>query len=182
VRLQHTLDLPARPTALDEVGDAGGIERQVGDEAVAVGDLATRVADLDVEPVDRDRLGIAAQRNVDHPAVAIGGPNAAAPDAVGAFGQGDAGLILRDRGVRGWLADEQEVAAGCLDSPANRLAGKQVVAEIDRPQLGERLAVSLQPAPGGAAFAVLLSFSKVGFSEMPQSSSMARSSAPVRTR
>jgi hypothetical protein len=43
--------------------------------------------------------------------------------------------VLGDGRVRGRLAGEDEVAAGVLDGGGNRLAGKQIVAEVDRPQM-----------------------------------------------
>src|SRR5260221_1396701 len=47
------LDLPARPAAGREFGDVIPVDREVGDEAVAVGQLALGVGDLDLQPVDR---------------------------------------------------------------------------------------------------------------------------------
>src|SRR3954452_16795078 len=58
--------------------------------------------------------------------------------------------------MRSWLAGEDEVAAGILDRGNVRLAGKQVVTEIDRLQVSEGGAVAGQPALGGVALAVLL--------------------------
>ncbi len=53
------------------------------------------------------------------------------------------------------LGGEQEVAACRRDGHGNRLAGEKVVAEVDRPQALQALAVGGQPALGGIALAVL---------------------------
>ena len=58
--------------------------------------------------------------------------------------------------MRSWLAGEDEVAAGILDGGNDRLAGKQIVAEIDRPEVSEVGAVPGQPPFRGIALAVLL--------------------------
>ena len=54
------------------------------------------------------------------------------------------------------LGGEQEVAACCSDGLGDRLAGEQVVTEVDRPQVLQAPAVGGQPALGGSALAVLL--------------------------
>src|SRR5277367_5962246 len=64
--------------------------------------------------------------------------------------------VLGDSQVRGWLAGEDEVAACVLDGGGDRLAGEQVVAEVDRPQMRQRRRMPTQPAFGGIALAVLL--------------------------
>ncbi len=53
------------------------------------------------------------------------------------------------------LGGEQEVAACRRDGHGNRLAGEKVIAEVDRPQALQALAVGGQPALGGIALAVL---------------------------
>ena len=53
--------------------------------------------------------------------------------------------VLSNRLVRRWLAGEDEVAAGILDGGNDRLAGKQIVTEIDRPEVREAGAVTGQP-------------------------------------
>src|SRR5471030_2720592 len=58
--------------------------------------------------------------------------------------------------MRRWLAGEDEVAAGIVDRGGDRLAGKQIVPEIDRPQVSEAGTMPGQPALGGIAFAILL--------------------------
>jgi hypothetical protein len=65
------LDLPARPATGSQFGHRVGADLKVGDEAVAVCDGAGGVDDLDHEPVDDQGLGIAAQRDVREPAVAV---------------------------------------------------------------------------------------------------------------
>ena len=54
------LDLPAGATAGGEFGDILGSDREVGDEAVVVGDFAGGVENLDLEPVDDE--GVLASR------------------------------------------------------------------------------------------------------------------------
>ena len=61
------LDLPPCPAARRQLGDGRGADRQVGDEAVAVGELARAVEDLDLQSVDGQGLGAIAQRHVFHP-------------------------------------------------------------------------------------------------------------------
>ena len=58
--------------------------------------------------------------------------------------------------MRGRLAGEDEVAAGVLDRGGDRLAGEQVVTEINRPEMGNCATMPDQPALGGIALAILL--------------------------
>src|SRR4051812_2347470 len=90
------LDLPARPCAGGELGHGLARDRQIGDEAVAVGELALRVADLDRQPVDRERLLVGPQRDVAEPAVGMGRVGAPAPEALDVLVEFDAGEILLD--------------------------------------------------------------------------------------
>ena len=64
--------------------------------------------------------------------------------------------MLSDGLMGSRLAGEDEVAAGIMDSADDRLAGKQIVPEIDRPKMRDGGTVLGQPALGGIAFAVLL--------------------------
>src|SRR4051812_13155754 len=66
-------DLPSRPSAGRKLGHSRARNREIGDEAVAVGDLALGVQDLDHQPVDGQRLLVAAQRHPAEPAIADGG-------------------------------------------------------------------------------------------------------------
>jgi hypothetical protein len=43
--------------------------------------------------------------------------------------------------MRGWLAGEDEVGGGIVDGGSDRLAGKQIVAEKDRPKVTDRITV-----------------------------------------
>ncbi len=54
------------------------------------------------------------------------------------------------------LADKDEVAARSLHGGADRLAGEQIIAEIDRPQATDGRAVGDQPTLGRGMLAVLL--------------------------
>ncbi len=51
---------------------------------------------------------------------------------------------------------EQEIAAACKRRLDDRLAGEEIVAEIDGPQLLDPLAMGGQPAFCGVAFAILV--------------------------
>ena len=150
------LDLPPRPPAGGQVGDRIAPDRQVSDEAVAVGDVSGGVADLDLEPVDLECVAAVAQRHLGQPAEPVRDPFAATfdPHAVGRqFNPGD---VFPDQRVRCRLAGEHEVAACGLDRFAHRLVGEQVVAQVDRPEPGILRTMRAQPAPGRAALAILL--------------------------
>ena len=67
-----------------------------------------------------------------------------------------AGQVFLDQRMRRRLADEDEVAAGVQHRLAERLAGEQIVAEIDRVKRGVALAVRGQPALRGLVLAILL--------------------------
>ena len=128
----------------------------VGDEAVVVGPLALGVANFDGEPVDQDGIGGVAQWHTGKPAVDGGGASAAFAYALVGLFQYGAVPVFGDGLMRGWLAGEDEVAAGVLDGGGDRLTGKQVVPEIDRPEMADRGTVPGQPSLGGIALAILL--------------------------
>ena len=108
------LDLPACAVTGGEFRDIFPRHRQVGDEAVPVSDLAGRIDDLDFEPVDRQGVLGVAQRNPGDPAIPVGDPGPAVVEALGVTFQRDTSDVLLDKGVRGGLADEQEVAVAGL--------------------------------------------------------------------
>src|SRR5271168_1737063 len=58
--------------------------------------------------------------------------------------------------MRRWLAGEDEISADLLDGGSDRLAGEQIVAQIDRAQMRDRRTVPRQPALRGVALAILL--------------------------
>ena len=64
--------------------------------------------------------------------------------------------VLGDGLMRRWLAGEDEATAGRLDGRDDGLAGKQIVAEKDRPKVSDRGGVPCQPAFRRVAFAILL--------------------------
>src|ERR1700722_5172479 len=148
-------DLPPSAAAGGQSGDGVGGDREIGDEAV-VSTLAFSVEDLDGEPVDQDGIVRGAQRYGVEPAVDVGRALAAFADGLTMLLQFGALQVLGNGLMRSWLAGEDEVAAGILDGGNVRLAGKQIVTEIDRPKAGEGGAVPSQPALGGIAFAILL--------------------------
>ena len=145
----------ARPQAARST-TVSGANLEVGDEAVAVGDGAGGVDDLDHEPVDGQGVGIAAQRDVAQPAVAVVETLAPPLDCAGQRREIDAGEVFLDRLMGRRLAHEQEVSVHRPHRLADRLAGEQVIAEIDRLQPGIAPAMALQPAPDRPAFTVLL--------------------------
>ena len=108
------LYLPACAATHGEFGDVLPGYRQVGDEAVPVSELAGRVNDLNFQPVDRQGILGVTQRNPGDSAIPMGGPGPAAFDALGETRQRDTGDVFLNKGMRGGLADEQEVAAGGL--------------------------------------------------------------------
>ncbi len=74
------LDLPSRPAAGGKFDDRIGTNRQIGDEAVAIRRIALGIDDLDLEPVDLERILAVTQRHVMQPAVAMDEALLAAPD------------------------------------------------------------------------------------------------------
>ena len=62
----------------------------------------------------------------------------------------------RDGLMGGWLAGQDKAAAGLAYGLDNRLAGEQIVAEIDRTQVRQPGPVFGQPSLGGIAFAILV--------------------------
>jgi hypothetical protein len=88
--------------------------------------------------------------------VAAGDPVFAVPDAIGSLVELDPGAEFLNRLVGVRLADEQEVSTRRQHGLANRLAGEQIVAEIDRLEPRIPRAMRRQPAARGTAFAILL--------------------------
>jgi hypothetical protein len=160
VGLEHVeglvFDLPPSAAAGGQFGDGVGGDREIGDEAVVVSTLALGVEDLDGEPVDQDGIVRGAQRHGVEPTVNRSRALAAFADGLTMFLQFGAMQVLSNRLVRRWLAGEDEVAAGILDGGNDRLAGKQIVTEIDRPEVREAGAVTGQPSFRGIALAILL--------------------------
>src|SRR5262249_80262 len=79
------LDLPSRPTAGGEFGDALGGHRKISDEAVVVGSLSGVVADLDGEPVYRQGIFGSTQRYCRQPAIDRRGALATFADGLTVF-------------------------------------------------------------------------------------------------
>src|SRR5208283_2137231 len=125
-------------------------DREICDEAVVVGPLSLVVEDLDGEPVDRDGVLGGAQRHCGEPAVDGCGALAAFAGGLAMLLQFGAMEIFGDGPMGSRLAGEDEVAAGVLDGGNDGLAGKQVVAKIDRPKMADRGAVPGQPEPAPA--------------------------------
>ena len=77
-------------------------------------------------------------------------------DPLAMFRQLDPGQVFLQRGMRARLADEQEMPVHRPHGLTHRLARIQVVAEVDRGQIGATLAVGIEPAPDRHGLAVLL--------------------------
>ncbi|MGA2291602.1 DUF2927 domain-containing protein, partial [Bradyrhizobium sp.] len=150
------LDLPSGTTAGGELGDVVGADREVGDEAVVVGDFASGVDDLDLEPVDDEGILAVAQGNIGEPAVAIDGVLLAALDLLFVGRKVDPGDVFGNQRMGGWLADEDEIPVDVAHGLAQRLAGEQVVTKKDRIEPCVARAVGGQPSLGRGVLAVLL--------------------------
>ena len=125
-------------------------------ELVAIADFACGVEDLDFQPVDEEGVLAVAQGNVVHPAVAKVIALLAAFDRLLVGLKLDPGEVFLDQRMGGGLADEDEMSVDLAHGLAQGLAGEQVVAEIDRIELGVARPVAGQPSLGGGVLAVLL--------------------------
>jgi hypothetical protein len=96
------------------------------------------------------------QRHGVEPAVDGGRALAAFADALAMFLQFCAMEILSDGSMRRRLARENEVAAGIVDGGDDRLTGKQIVTEIDRPKVRDGGTLSAQPPFRRVTLAILL--------------------------
>src|SRR5271156_7187206 len=106
-----TVSLPPGPATGGTFDDGIGTDRQIGDEAVAVGGLAASVDDLDLEPVDDQRIAPVAQRDIMEPAIAVYEALLATLDRLLQHRQIGAGQVFLDQRMRRRLADEDEVPA-----------------------------------------------------------------------
>src|SRR3954447_6243880 len=140
------LDLPACPATGGEVDHRVGTDVEIGDEAVAICDFTGGVDDLNHDPVDDQGVGIAAQRDVAQPAVAVLDPLPPALDRAGQRRQIDTGEVFLDRLVGRGLAHEQEMPVHRPHRFADWLAGEQVIAQIDWLQPSMAPAMALKPA------------------------------------
>src|SRR4051812_48970754 len=140
------LDLPACPATGGQFDHCVVTDVEIGDEAVAICDFTGGVDDLNHEPVDDQGVGIAAQRNVAQPAVAVLEPLPPALDRAGQRRQIDTGEVFLDRLVGRGLAHEQEMPVHRPHRFADRLAGEQVIAQIDWLQPSMAPAMALKPA------------------------------------
>src|SRR4051812_27316603 len=150
------LDLPPGPATGGKFDDSVGTDRQIGDEAVAIGGLAAGVDDLDLEPVDDERIAPVAQRDIMEPAIAMDEALLAALEGLLQPRQIGTGQVFLDQRMRRRLADEDEVPAGVQHRLAERLAREQIVAEIDRIKGAVAPSMRGQPALGGGGLAILL--------------------------
>ena len=154
------LDLPAAAPGLDDLRHVAVAQRQVGRKGVAVQHLALRRGGGEFAPVDFHRVVRVAQRDRRGIAVGVGlvalaGPAGAHHGVDGA----DALQVLQPLvggGVGVGLADQDEVQPVRPQYEAVRLMAVQIIAQDDRLQLAEFLAVLRHPALGGVDLAILL--------------------------
>lgn len=97
-----------------------------------VGPLALAVQHLDGGPVDIQRIGAVAQRQVRAPTLKRGGALGAVEDRLAMLIQFDAIEIFDDGPVRRWLAGQDDVAFTEPDRFGDWQTGKQIVAEKNR--------------------------------------------------
>jgi hypothetical protein len=149
------LDLPARPAASDDFGHVIFVHRQAGHPGHGIFDAALGIDNLETDPVDQSGILAVAQRNALDPAITARFERLALANfflvALG-FGAGDE---IVERLVRAFLAGEYEIIARGRQHFDDRLAGKEIVAEIDGAQGAKPVAVLAVPALDGVAFAVL---------------------------
>ena len=106
-------------------------------------------------PLDHHGVVAIAQGHRFDPAIGIAETLFAALDGLAVGRKFDAGDVFLDQGMRGRLANEDEMPVDGAHSRADRLAGEQVVTEIDRIEPGVTGAVSREPTPSGTALAIL---------------------------
>ena len=128
------LDFPAGAPAGGQFGDRVPVHGQIGDEGVAVGDGAVGAGDLDLEPVHAQGVVAVADGQAGHEAVAVDAPLPAPAHDRSVRFQGDAVEILVQGFVAVRLAGEDEAPADRPNGFADRLAGIQIVAQVDRAQ------------------------------------------------
>jgi len=150
------LDFPPGPATGGKFDDGVGTDGQIGDKVVAIRRLALGIDDLDLEPVDRQRIPAVAQRHAPQPAIAMNEALLATLNRLLEHRQGGADQVFLDRLVRLRLADEQDVAGGRHNGLADRLSGEQVVAEVDRIERGIALTMGGQPPLCRPILAILL--------------------------
>src|SRR5208283_4775045 len=140
------LDLPARATAGDDLGDIVFRDGKAGHPRHRVFDLALGVEDLEADPVDQYRILAVAQLNRLDPAIAERLFRIAAADFLlvsAEFGSVDE---VVERLVRSRLAGEDEIGAGVLHHLGDRVAGEQIVAQKHGAQRREACAMLAEPA------------------------------------
>ena len=153
---RFVLHLPARAATGGHLDDVGAINGQIGDEAVAISHLAVRTGNLDGQPIDPQGIRAVAQGQIAHPTIGVTEALFAALDGLDKGVEFDAGQIFAQRGMGLGLADEQKMAGGGEHGLADRLAGVEIIAQIDGVEMRETRPMGGKPAPAGAAFAILL--------------------------
>ena len=151
------LDFPPCSSGGGEVLDVVGVDRQVGNEAVARGDLAIGVADDDFQPIDVERVLAVADGHARHPAPSVGEALFSALDDLGQRRNFDADQRPVSRLVAVGFADKQKVRADGPDRLADGLFRIDVVAQIDRIETAVTGRVRFEPAAQRSAFTSCLS-------------------------
>ena len=140
------LDFPPRPSGGGEVLDVVGVDRQIGDEAVAIGDLAVGIADDDFQPIDFECVLAVADGHARHPAPCVSEAIFSALHGLGQRRNFDADQVLVSRLVAVGFADEQKVRAHGPNRLAYGLFRVDVIAQIDRIETAVTGGVQFEPA------------------------------------
>ena len=150
-------DFPSASCAIKQLLDVVSRDRDGGDEVAFVG-FASVAMDLQCHPVDAHRLVAVPDWHVVEPLVDSGfllSPRISR--LYMQLFQLDALMVFVQSGKLGFLGGEDEVCTMLLDNGlANRLAGVQGVAEIDRPEGLVFGRIAIQPSFQRVEFAVLL--------------------------
>ena len=150
-------DFPSASCAIKQLPDVVSRDRDGGDEVAFVG-FASVAMDLQCHPVDAHRLVAVPDWHVVEPLVDSGfllSPRISRLDMQ--LFQLDALMVFVQGGKLGFLGGEDEVGTMLLDNGlANRLAGVQGIAEIDRPEGLVSGRIAIQPSFQRVEFAVLL--------------------------
>jgi hypothetical protein len=118
------LDLPARPAAGGDFGDARLVDRQAGHPGDGIFDAAVAVENLQTDPVDQHGVLAVAQRNTLDPAITAGLDRLALADFFFVTLGLGAGDEIVERLVRTFLAGEDEIIAAVRQHFDDRLAGE----------------------------------------------------------
>ena len=118
--------------AIGDLGDSGFVNRLAGDERALIGSLALGVGDGQSDPGDEQGILAFPQRNIVEPLQMMAAQRAGLDLTPGVLLGGGPGNEVIEGLVGGGFGGEQEVATGFDHGLGDRLAGKQIIAQIDR--------------------------------------------------